>query len=223
MCETIDNLLKLSKYVSKYCVGMEGNISGKADKTMFIKASGSRLSELTEDDLVEFNLDGKQVSNHNKRGSMELTFHLKLLSFNEINFVSHTHPTNTLKILCSNMGDEFSKKRLFPDQVIFNGEKSCYVPYVKPGNDLTKVISEHVYQFINNENVFPKLILLQNHGIIACGKTIDECVMISEICEKSAEIFIGANILGYPNYLSDNSISELTMDINEKYRKSLLS
>jgi ribulose-5-phosphate 4-epimerase/fuculose-1-phosphate aldolase len=53
----IEDLLNLSKEVSKYCVGMEGNVSGKINKTNFlIKASGSKLSNLSDDDLIEINL-----------------------------------------------------------------------------------------------------------------------------------------------------------------------
>jgi L-fuculose-phosphate aldolase len=73
-----------------------------------------------------------------------------------------------------------------------------------------------------NSGNFPKLILLKNHGIIACGKTIDECTIISEICEKSAEIFIGAINTNNINFLTDESINDLIVDKNEKYRQELL-
>ena len=129
MLEIKNNLLKLSKNISNYCVGMEGNISGKIkenDHTYFtIKASGSKLSTLTYDDLVDFDFNGNQLTNHKKKGSMELSFHQFLLSFDGINYVSHSHPPNTLKILCTDYSKDFSVKRLFPDQVIFNGKKSC--------------------------------------------------------------------------------------------------
>ena len=215
-------LIKLSKKISKYCVGMEGNISGKIDDGLLIKASGQRLSELSKSSLVKFDLDGNQLSNLSKRGSMELGFHTFLLKFDNINFISHTHPSNTVKILCSKYSSLFSDNRLFPDQVIYNGEKSCLVPYAKPGEELTKIIEECVNKFIENEGYFPKLILLENHGIIACGKTIDECVIISEICEKSAKIFLGAVLLGDIKFLSNSETNDLINDIKEKYRQELL-
>jgi ribulose-5-phosphate 4-epimerase/fuculose-1-phosphate aldolase len=64
--------------------------------------------------------------------------------------------------------------------------------------------------------------LLENHGIIACGKTVDECVVITEICEKSAEIFIDTIKLKSVNYLTNSEIDKLLNDENEKYRKSLI-
>lgn len=212
-------LLDLAKQVHKYCVGMEGNISTKIGDVLWIKASGTRLSSLSEDDLVSFDSEGNQLSNLNKKGSMELSFHTFLLQFEGINYVSHTHPTNTLKIICGAWSDVFADKRLFPDQVIFNGKKSCLVPYAKPGEELTKVIKTYVNNFIETEGYFPKVILLQNHGIICCGGTIDECVMSTDICEKSAEIFIGGKDL---MFLKDDDVNSLVSDKKEKYRQSLL-
>lgn len=215
----LNHLIDLSGYVSKYCVGMEGNISGKIDDHFFIKASGSYLNNLSEDDLVMFDFNGNQLNNFSKKGSMELSFHLFLLNNHNINFISHTHPSNTLKILCGDRYTEFSNNRIFPDQVVFNGVKSCVVPYAKPGEKLTKKIKKEVEKFILTNGFFPKLILLLNHGIIACGSTIQECSIITDICEKSAEIFLGTSNI---NYLTDKQVSSLINDDKEKYRKSLL-
>lgn len=215
-------LISLSKQVSKYCIGMEGNISEKTENGLLIKASGARLSELSYDDLVEFDMNANQLSNFSKKGSMELSFHIFLLGFDNINYVSHTHPTNTLKILCSDLCESFASNRIFPDQVVFNGKKSCLVPYAKPGNDLTNTIKVSISEFIEKEGYFPKVILLKNHGIITCGKTIDECIMSTEICEKSADIFIGSLTLGKINFLTNLESEDLVNDKNEKYRQKLL-
>jgi len=220
--KTISDLIKLSKQSSKYCVGMEGNVSCKINDTFFIKASGSKLNELSLDDLVNFDFNGNQINNFDKKGSMELGFHTFLLGFDDVNFISHTHPTNTLKILCSDLSKEFANNRIFPDQVVFNGKKSCLVPYSTPGNELTISVKNYVNSFIKNELSFPKLILLENHGIISCGKSIDECMVINDICEKSAEIFLGSKSLGSLNFLNDIEINKLLMDKKEIYRKSLL-
>jgi L-fuculose-phosphate aldolase len=218
----LESLFNLSIQVAKYCVGMEGNISAKKDNHFLIKASGSKLSLLTKEDLVLFDFGGNQLSNFNKKGSMELGFHTFLLGFEDINFISHTHPVNSVKILCTNYSELFANNRLFPDQVIFNGLKSCLVPYAKPGDNLTEKIKENVNLFIEKEGFFPKLILLENHGIIACGKNIEECVMITEICEKSAEIFLGSMMLGNIKFLSDDETNDLINDKKEKYRQDLL-
>ena len=153
---------------------------------------------------------------------MELSFHTYLLSFDDINYVSHTHPSNTVKILCSELSETFAQNRLFPDQVIFNGTKSCFVPYAKPGEELTNVIKDCINLFIKEEKYFPKLILLQNHGIICCGETIQECIMSTDICEKSAEIFIGSHVLGKTHFLNETEVNNLITDKKEIYRQNLI-
>ena len=217
-----NDLKKLGKRVSKYVVGAEGNISKKLNGLFYVKSRGSFLKNLNDSDIVCYDFDGKQKDNFHKKGSMELNFHKYLLNNDDINYVCHTHPVNTLKILCSDYSEEFSEKRFFPDQIIFNGKKSCLIPYATPGIELFNLIEIFVSDFIRKEKQFPKLILLENHGIITCGKTIDECVVITEICEKSAEIFINNKNLNSMIYLSEEEIEKLLNDENEKYRKSLI-
>jgi len=217
----MDDLLKLANSISKYCVGMEGNVSMIHNNSILIKASGCFLSLMTKDDIIELDSNHKQVTNLNKLPSMELSFHIWLLNKLNMKFVAHTHPTKTVSILCSNFIHEFANNRLFPDQVIFNGYKSCVIPYAKPGEDLTEAIKLGVNSFIEKEHIFPKLILLQNHGIIACGKSYNECIIISDICEKSAEIFLESRKLN-TIYLSDFDIQNLIFDKKELYRVSLL-
>ena len=72
------------------------------------------------------------------------------------------------------------------------------------------------------EKYFPKLILLQNHGIICCGETIQECIMSTDICEKSAEIFIGSHVLGKTHFLNETEVNNLITDKKEIYRQNLI-
>lgn len=209
------DLIQLSNTMSKYVVGMEGNVSRKNDNGITIKASGCKLLNIKSTDFVDYDFNGKQLNNFNKKGSMEISFHTYLLTNYQFKYVSHTHPVNTLKILSSDKCSEFANKRFFPDQVIFNGKISCLIPYAKPGEPLTESIKLHLEKFINDNGFFPKLILLQNHGIIVCGNSIEECEIITEICEKSAEIFISPFRI---NYFTDEVIEELINDKNEIYR-----
>lgn len=213
------DLLSLSQSLSNFVVGMEGNVSKKENNIITIKASGTSLKTLSQTDLVSFDSKGKQISNFNKRGSMELSFHMYLYKNFDIKYIAHTHPTNLLKILVSDEIYKFAHERMFPDQVIFNGKKSCVVPYAKPGEPLMKMIEKHLEKFIKEEKFFPSIILLKNHGLIACGKTVSECLYATEICEKSAEIFM-SNLK--PIFLTEDDIIELIEDDKEKYRKEQL-
>jgi L-fuculose-phosphate aldolase len=210
-----EDLIELSNSVSNFVVGMEGNVSKKIKDGILIKSSGAKLKNIKISDFVKYDFIENQMDNYDKKGSMEISFHTYLLSTYNYKYVCHTHPTNVLKILISNQINEFANNRYFPDQVIFNGKKSCVVPYSKPGIELTTTIKKYLELFISNEGYFPKVILLENHGIIVCGNTIDECIIATEICDKSAEIF---NNTMNKISLNNGHIDDLLNDKHEQYR-----
>jgi ribulose-5-phosphate 4-epimerase/fuculose-1-phosphate aldolase len=216
-----DDLLTLGTCLKNYVVGAEGNVSEKIEGGFVIKASGTTLNHLSYDDLVKCDFNGKQLNNFNKKPSIETGFHSFLLQKTNIKYVVHTHPTNTLKILCSNTDiiNEFANNRLFPDQIVFNGQKSCVVPYAHPGEELCNSIEKSYEEFINNNGYFPKLILLINHGIICAASSTKECLLATSMCEKSAEIFIGAKMLGNCKFISENDVEKINFDKNEIYRQ----
>jgi L-fuculose-phosphate aldolase len=219
----IKDIITLGKSLAQFVVGTEGNISKKSKNAFLIKASGTELKHLTPKDIVKCTFLSKQINNFNKKPSMETAFHAWLLKFSNINFIAHTHPIDTLSILCTNNIHEFANHRLFPDQVVFNGRKSCVIPYSMPGKELLHHIIEAVTDFMNIEKYFPKLILLQNHGIICCGSSYKECLIATEICEKAASIFLKAKTLGSINYLNNEEIFKILKDENEIYRKKIIS
>jgi ribulose-5-phosphate 4-epimerase/fuculose-1-phosphate aldolase len=219
-----DDLLTLGSCLKNYVVGAEGNVSEKIEGGFLIKASGTTLNHLSYDDLVKCDFKGNQLNNFNKKPSIETGFHSFLLQKPKINFIAHTHPINALKILCSSIDtiNEFAENRLFPDQVVFNGEKSCVVPYAHPGEELCKNVEIFVEEFLKKHGYFPKLILLVNHGIICPGTSTKECLIATEMCEKSAEIFIGAKSLGMCTFISNNSVEKIKYDTNEIYRQNVI-
>ena len=221
--DRIDQLIYLSRKVSSQAVCGEGNVSMRGDDGFYIKASGTDLATLEWEDTVHCDLEGNAMDGEELKPSMEVGFHAWFYrTFPEINFVSHTHPTNTVKILCSGRVNAFANNRLFPDQVVRNGLISCMVPYATPGVPLMEQIETSVSEFITREQFFPKLILLQNHGIITASASSQECATAALMCEKSAEIFIGAKLLNNMTFLSSAAVAAVNADPNEKYRRSLI-
>ena len=217
-----DEVLELAKSVSHFTIAGEGNVSVRDGDAMLIKASGSTLETMTDEDLVRCDLDCNALDGEEKKPSMEVSFHAWILkTFPEINCVCHTHPTNTIKVLCSGRTHDFTNKRLFPDQVVRNGRKSCLVPYATPGAPLREVIKLSVEEFIGKNGYFPKLILLSNHGIITASASIKEAIVSTLMCEKSAEIYIGAKILNNIQFLTDEEVAAVDTNPSEKYRREL--
>ena len=218
----MDELLELAHAIHPFTICGEGNVSCREEETLLIKASGTNLDGLGYDDLVRCRFDGNPLEDEEKKPSMEVSFHAWILkTFPQINFVAHTHPTHTNKILCSERIFSFAKRRLFPDQIVRNGARSCVVPYATPGKPLRNAIKESIIEFMTTEQYFPKLILLQNHGIISAGASAKDCIASTLMCEKSAEVYIGARELGSITYLTKEQIAEVDTSPDEKYRREI--
>ena len=221
----MDNILELAHTLSPYTICGEGNVSGRSSSvkgdSFWIKASGTSLDTLKKEDLVACHLNAVPY-NVKDKPSMEVLFHAWIFdNYPEVNYIAHTHPTYTNQILCSEKAYSFAEKRLFPDQVVRNGRKSCLVPYATPGKELRDEIKKQIGYFVEEEEFFPKLILLENHGIITTGSTHIDCIASTLMCEKSAEIFIGAKLLGQIKYLTEEEIAAVDKCPNEAYRRKL--
>jgi ribulose-5-phosphate 4-epimerase/fuculose-1-phosphate aldolase len=219
----MSEILELAREISDYTICGEGNVSmRKSENTFVIKASGTSLHTLSEEDLTLCNVRGVQIELLHKKPSIETSFHAWIMrTFPDINFIAHTHPPNTTKILCSNQLYQFANRRWFPDQIVRNGTKSCVVPYAPPGEAILKLVEEHVSKFIDREGFFPKLILLQNHGIITASASKKDCAAATLMCEKSADIFIGAKLLGEVNFLTRKEVADVDTCPNENYRRNM--
>jgi ribulose-5-phosphate 4-epimerase/fuculose-1-phosphate aldolase len=219
----IKEILDLAHKISEYTICGEGNVSIRTgENTFLIKASGTNLHTLSEQDLTLCNTNGAQIELLHKKPSIETSFHAWIMkTFPEVNFIAHTHPPHTTKILCSEAIYDFADRRWFPDQIVRNGTKSCLIPYAPPGEAILNLVEKQVSKFVDYEGFFPKLILLQNHGIITASASKKDCVAATLMCEKSADIFIGAKLLGGIKFLTKQEVADVDTCPNENYRRKL--
>jgi len=209
-------LIKLGHCLSPFVVGTEGNVSQRTAEGFVVTASGSSFTYLSDDDIVRCNIDGDPATGEHNKPSMEASFHAWIYQNSDYKFVAHTHPTNTLKILCTDWCHSFAREKLFPDQVVFNSD-ACVVPYACPGESLAYIIDETIKEY----GSFPRLLLLRNHGIICCANSAKEALIMTEICEKAAEVFIGAKSIGCPLPLSYVQTQTIMGHPDEVYRRQV--
>ena len=222
----------------------EGNASAKLDDATFlVKASGSSLGTLTEadvtecrstpllalldrddltDKLVDDELLAARTNSSARKPSVEALFHAYLLSLPEVNFVGHTHAIHVNQILCSPRAREFATKKLFPDDIVCCGPASVFVPYSDPGLRLSQVIRDETVRYLDERGTPPRVILLENHGIITLGRSPDAVKAAMFMAEKAARIFVGAAALGGPQFLSEENIHRILGRPDEHYRQKVL-
>jgi len=222
----------------------EGNTSARlGDKTFLVKASGTCLGTLKDDDLVECRFSAllpmleeasladqqvddallaARVDSKAKKPSVEAVFHAWLLSLPGVKFVGHTHATTVNQILCSPRARDFSEHRMFPDEIVCCGSASVFVPLTDPGLKLAQAIRRLTEAFIQKEQSQPRVILMQNHGLITLGGTWQSVLAAMLMAEKAAKIFIGAAALGGPVFFSRENIARIAGRPDEAYRQRAL-
>lgn len=228
-----------------YVILGEGNTSARIDEaTFWVKASGAQLYESNADGFVEMAfqevlamLDGGDLSDEEisqrlaaakldpsapARPSVETVLHALALTLGRAQYVGHTHPTVVNAILCSQKAEEAIRGRLFPDEIVVCGPAPAYVPYTDPGLPLTRRVREVLIQHLEEYGEPPKVVLMQNHGLIALGRTPEEVENITAMCVKTARVLLGTYALGGPRFMSPRDVERIHTRPDEAYRRRKL-
>jgi rhamnose utilization protein RhaD (predicted bifunctional aldolase and dehydrogenase) len=247
--DPIARILELSHQLGredrKLAILGEGNTSARISADTFVvKASGSNLATLSPAGVTECRFDGlmkliltKSISDESidaalfasrtdasaKKPSVEAIFHAYLLTLPGIDFVGHTHPVTVNQLLCSKHASMFAKRRIFPDEIVCCGAESVFVPYADPGLKLAQSIRTAVASYLKRLGQAPRVILLENHGLIALGSTPEAVLAATLMAAKAAEIFVGAAAVGgTPRFLTASQVARIAGRADEHYRQKAL-
>jgi rhamnose utilization protein RhaD (predicted bifunctional aldolase and dehydrogenase) len=246
--ERLASLLRLSHELGRddrqMAILAEGNTSVKLSaETFLVKASGSNLGTLDKNGVVECRaevllslLDQKNLADAKvdsgllasrvdakaKKPSVEALFHAYLLSLPGIEFIGHTHAAAVNSILCSPRAKEFAAKRILPDEIVCCDVESVFIPYTDPGLKLAQTVREETQKFLKNFGRPPRVILLESHGIITLGRSVEAVLSAMLMAEKTARIWLGSAALGGPNFMSPENVARISGRPDEALRRKIL-
>ncbi len=236
---TLQSLVTLSRALgdprSDYVVLGEGNTSAAIDRqTFWVKASGVPLNGIHPRDFIEVPRAGllavvagrrrttqRATVAGQARPSIEALFHAVVLELPGISFVGHTHPTSVNRILCSRRSRALYHGAIFPDAIVYCGRAPVYVPYMDPGVPLARAIQRRVDAYVTRYRESPRLILLENHGMIALGHTPQTVLQVTAMAVKTAAILWGASVLSTPRRLTRAQAAMIATRPDERYRQQL--
>jgi len=184
----------------------EGNISLRVSKKdeMLITPTGNNYQKITANQVVHMKFNGTALST-GKLPSTEAKMHALIYeSRPKVKCIIHTHSTyaSMLSII---------RKRIpiiMEEQIIYLGGSIEISPY---GEAHTDDIGESALAALSYKNGA----LLANHGVIVCGKSIQNTVKSAELVEKLAKVYWGALQIGEP-YTLDNEPLEKFRDMFKK-------
>jgi L-fuculose-phosphate aldolase len=177
--------------------GTGGNVSTRVtDKSIAITPSTIVYSELTPDDICIIDFDLNRIEG-DLDPSVESAMHLGIYRKRpDVGAVVHTHQTFASVFALINK----PIPALF-DEITFNiGPVVDIIPYALSGTP--ELVKQVVSKLDNQCHCY----VLQNHGALCLGQTIDKARLNAELLEKAARIY-------YYSLLSGDDIRILPDDI----------
>lgn len=198
------NLLGTDRAVANWGGGntsmktMETDFRGREVEVMWVKGSGSDLAtmkagnftglrmedirplferdEMSDEEMVAY-LTNCMIDSKHPRASIETLLH----AFLPYKQVDHTHPDAIIGLCCADNGKELAKE--------IYGDRFVWVPYVRPGFTLSKMIAQGVL-----DNPKAELVLMEKHGLVTWGDTSEESYFKTLSIIQEAEDFIEARV-----------------------------
>jgi L-fuculose-phosphate aldolase len=186
--EISEQLVKAGKELNENGLvrGPSGNISAKitGTDTFLIKPSGAQLKLLKPEELVLVDLQGNKVKGE-LNISLETPIHAAIYrARRDVQAVVHTHaPTAT--------AFGIAKTEILPLQVevfMLLPKGVPVVPFELPGSEaLAAAVQKKIRDY--------DAVILENHGIVTVGSTIEAACGLNEMVEEAAKIQLAAMTL----------------------------
>ena len=179
--------------------GPDGNVSVRlSDQSILVTPSGLSKVDVTPDDLVIVNLDGKVIDGR-RSPSSELAMHLRIYRRrDDVQAVVHAHPPTATGFAVA--GESFMAPVL-PEVILQMGTVPL-VPYATPG---TEDLPDAMEPFLAAHDAF----LLANHGATTVGATLVAAHQRMESLEHAARILLAARSVGRVNELTASDANRL--------------
>lgn len=180
--------------------GTWGNLSARVprENLVVITPSGLPYAGLQAADMVVMDLDGRVVEGE-RRPSTEYRLHLAVYrARGDVHAVMHTHSVFASALAVA--------RRPIPpileDLAQVVGGEVAVARYARAGTD---ELAAAAVEALGRRGA----VLLANHGVVGVGRDLEEALMVCQIVEKSAKVFVWADMVGQPAVLSAEEVTAL--------------
>ncbi len=171
---------------------------GRPVEVMWVKGSGSDLATMKANNFTGLRMEDIRplfekdvmpdeemvgylvncmIDSKHPRASIETLLH----AFLPFKHVDHTHPDAIISLCCADNGKELAQE--------IYGDRFVWVPYVRPGFTLSKMIAQGVI-----DNPKAELVLMEKHGLVTWGDTSEQCYLKTLDIINQAEQYIEAKV-----------------------------
>lgn len=173
-------------YAQGLVKGTSGNISARipGSDTFLIKPSGACMGNLKPEELVLVDLQGNKISGE-LNVSMETPIHAAIYRARaDVQAVVHTHPPTATAF-------GIAQIEILPLQIelwmrLPNGVP--IIPFKAPGSEaLAEAVQKKIARY--------DAVILENHGIITVGATVEDACDLNEMVEEAAKVQLSVMML----------------------------
>lgn len=185
-------------YSTRMVPATSGNISRLEEDIIFMSRSGVCLGDMGCEDVSELNINGDLLNGI--KPSSEKLMHLEIYKKRpDIKAIIHIHcPYATSFAVCHKEMNE----PILPE-FIYNFGTVPSAKYALPSSmELAQEVSGY---FSNGHNA----VLMQNHGLVAGGKTLKEVFYHLESIQAYAKTYFAAKFLGKIHKLNKDEIKKI--------------
>lgn len=186
-------------YAKEFVAATDGNLSARAaDGSFLVTASGICKGEVQPEHIIRTGKDGN-VAYSSLKISTEFKMHLAIYHARpEVNAVVHCHPVFATALATAQLNPD---QPVFPEVILGIGR----IPLAKYATPSTNEVAGSIQPFLQ----FANCILLENHGAVTMGRTIQEAYYRMEKLEHAAKTFFYAEMAGGVKKLSPESLRKL--------------
>lgn len=165
-----------------YFIGTWGNISVRVSEGFIVTPSRVEYAVIEPGDLVTVSPEGVVLEGH-RLPSSEAEIHRMVLNKKpDVGAIIHSHSPYATAVSCLHQ----TIPVFVEDMAQIIGGAVRTTRYVPAGQH--KKIAEEVANTIGEENA----VLLANHGVLCCGRNLEEALVASQILEKAAAMMLAA-------------------------------
>ena len=186
-------------YRHGFVVACEGNLSVRlGSERILVTPRGAHKGRLTPGDLSVTALNGATVCG-SAQPSSEIGMHLLYYRLRpDVQAICHAHPPTATGFAAAGRALE----ELVLPEVVTGLGRIPLAPYGTPG---TSELCASLQSLVKDHDA----ILLENHGVVTCGPTLDLAYQRLEIVEHFARILMTAELLGGPRLLTADAVRRL--------------
>ena len=173
----------------------EGNLSTRlGEDRILVSPAGRRKDELDAGDLVVVSLaEDDRETRPSGRPSSDLAIHRAIYEARgELRAIAHAHLPAALAVT---LAGELPDPSSLPETALLL-PRLPFVPFAPPGSERLAAVIASAFGSPDDIAGLPGAVLLERHGAVAVGETIDEAVDRLELVDLLCRVWRDARLLG---------------------------